>query len=172
MILIFGGASSGKSRYAESLLSELSGSPKIYVATSEVYDDEMRKRVEVHRAMRANKGFMTMEISRDLGAVKFPARSSVMIESLTAWTANEMFTAEGVKDPGHVVNKILDDLSVIAGEVYNVLIVVDNIFCDGEEYDSLTENYVKTLADLTVKIAADADEVTEVFAGMPVIWKR
>ena len=167
--LIFGEASSGKSRYAESRLSESNGSPKIYMAVSEVYDEEMRERVKIHQAMRAGKGFMTIEQPRDLGAAKIPAGSSVMIESLTAWTANEMFTAEGVKD---VVKKILADLSVIAGEVYNLFIVVDNIFCDGEEYDPLTEDYVKTLADLVRKIAAAADEVIEIVSGLPVIWKR
>lgn len=172
MTLIFGEASSGKSRYAESRLSESKGSPKIYVAMSEVYDDEMRERVKIHQAMRKDKGFITIEQPRDLGAAKIPSGSSVMIESLTAWTANEMFTAEGVKDSGHVVRKILADLSVIAGEVYNVLIVVDNLFCDGEEYDSLTENYVKTLADLVRKIAADSDEVIEIVSGLPIIWKR
>lgn len=172
MTLIFGEASSGKSRYAESRLSESNGSPKIYMAVSEVYDEEMKERVKIHQAMRKDKGFLTIEQPRDLGAAKIPAGSSVMIESLTAWTANEMFTAEGVKDSGHVVRKILDDLSVIAGEVYDVFILVDNIFCDGEEYDSLTEGYVKTLADLVRKIAADADEVIEIVSGLPIIWKR
>ena len=171
MILIFGEASSGKSRYAESRLSELSGSPKIYVATSEVYDAEMMRRVEIHQAMRADKGFLTIERPRDLGAAKIPAGSSVMIESLTAWTANEMFAAEGVKDSGHVVGKILADLSVIRERVNDVVIVADDIFSDGEEYDSLTENYVRTLAELLMKIAALADEVTEIFAGMPITYK-
>ena len=170
--LIFGEASSGKSRYAESRLSESNGSPKIYMAVSEVYDDEMRERVKIHQAMRKDKGFLTIEQPRDLGAAKIPAGSSVMIESLTAWTANEMFTAEGVKDPGHVMNKILADLLVIAGRVYDVFIVADNIFCDCEEYDSLTEDYVKTLADLVRKIAADADEVVECVSGLNVCYKR
>ena len=76
MILIFGEASSGKSRYAESRLSELSGSPKIYVATSEVYDAEMMRRVEIHQAMRADKGFLTIEKTRDLGAADLPERGA------------------------------------------------------------------------------------------------
>ena len=172
MILIFGEASSGKSCYAESRLSELSGSPKIYVATSEVYDAEMMRRVEIHQAMRAGKGFLTIEKTRDLGAAKIPAGSSLMIESLTAWTANEMFTAEGVNDSGHVVGKILADLSLIRERVNDVVIVADDIFSDGEEYDSLTENYVRTLAELLMKIAALADEVTEIFAGLNVCYKR
>ena len=171
IILIFGTSSSGKSRYAESRLSELSGSPKIYAAMSEVHDAEMMRRVEIHRAMRADKGFFTIEQPRNLGLAKIPAGSSVMIESLTAWTANEMFTADGVKDCGHVAEKILADLSLLRERVKDIVIVADDIFSDGGEYDSLTENYVRTLAKLLRKIAADADEVTEVIAGMPVRYK-
>lgn len=175
MILIFGGASSGKSRYAElrlSELTELSGQPKIYMAVSEVYDDEMRERVRIHQAMRADKGFLTIERTRDLGGANIPAGSSVMIESLTAWAANEMFTADGVKGSGHVVRKILEDLSVIVERANDVVIVGDDIFSDGGEYDSLTENYVKALAELTVRIAGIADEVTEVISGLPISYKR
>ena len=171
MILIFGTSSSGKSHYAESRLSELSGQPKIYLATSEIYDEEMMSRVKIHKAMRKDKGFITIEQPRDLGSVKFPAGSSVMIESLTAWTANEMFTADGVKDSCHVAGKILADLSLIRERVNDVVIVADDIFSDGGEYDSLTEIYVRTLADLLRKIAASADEVTEIFAGLPITYK-
>ena len=95
-----------------------------------------------------------------------------MIESLTAWTANEMFTADGVKDSGHVANKILADLSVIRERVRDIVIVADDIFSDGGEYDSLTENYVRTLADLLMRIAAVADEVTECVSGLNVCYKR
>lgn len=172
MILIFGGASSGKSRYAESRLSKLSGQPKIYMAVSEVYDDEMRERVRIHKAMRADRGFLTIERTRDLGGTNVPAGSSVMIESLTAWAANEMFTAEGVKDSDYVVGKVLADLSAIMGRVNDVVIVSDDIFSDGGEYDSLTENYVRTLVELTVKIAELSDEVTEIVSGMPITYKH
>ncbi len=128
-------------------------------------------RVKIHQAMRKDKGFITIEQPRDLGRVKFPAGTSLMIESLTAWTASEMFTADGVKDSGHVAGKILADLSVIRERVNDVVIVADDIFSDGGEYDSLTENYVRTLADLLRKIAALADEVTEIFAGLPITYK-
>ena len=172
LILISGGAASGKSRYAESRLSELDGQPKIYVAVSEVYDEEMRERVKIHQAMRAGRGFLTIERTRDLGEAEIPAGSSVMIESLTAWAANEMFAAESVREGGHVVRKILADLSVIRGRVRDIVIVADDIFSDGGGYDDLTEEYVRTLAELTVRIAAFADEVTEVVSGLNVCYKR
>ena len=172
LILISGGAASGKSRYAESRLSELDGQPKIYVAVSEVYDEEMRERVKIHQAMRAGKGFITAERTRDLGDINIPSGASVMIESLTAWTANEMFADGTVRDSGHVVRKVLEDLEVITARARDVVIVSDDIFSDGGGYDSLTEDYVRTLAELTLRIAAIADEVTEVSAGLTVCYKR
>ena len=131
----------------------------------------MRKRVRNHQAMRADKGFLTIERTRDLGGIEIPPGASVMIESLTAWTANVMFADCGVNSGGHVVSAVLDDLSGLAARVRDVVIVADDIFSDGGGYDALTEEYVRTLAELVVRIAAVADEVTEVVAGMSVIWK-
>ena len=54
----------------------------------------------------------------------------------------------------------------------DAVIVVDDIFSDGGGYDALTEEYVRALAKLTVKIAGIADEVVEVIAGMPITYKK
>lgn len=172
MILISGQAGSGKSGYAECRLSKLSGQPKIYVAMSPVTDEEMRARVRRHQAMRAGKGFITVERERDLSGVNLPAGASVMIESLTAWVANVMFADGEIRDGGHVVSEILGDLRGLCGRVRDVVIVSDDIFSDGGGYDFVTEEYVKALAELTVRIADVADEVVEVIAGMPITYKR
>ncbi|MBQ6113091.1 MAG: bifunctional adenosylcobinamide kinase/adenosylcobinamide-phosphate guanylyltransferase [Synergistaceae bacterium] len=165
LILISGQADSGKSLYAETRLSEFRSSPKIYVAMSKIVDEEMRERVKKHQAMRSGKGFITVEKTQNLGRLEIPTGSAIMIESLTAWTANEMFTETGVKESGHVVTKILSDLSRLLEHAENIVIVSDDIFSDGVEYDALTEEYVKTLALLTVKIAEIADEVVEFVLG-------
>ena len=165
LILISGQADSGKSLYAETRLSEFRSSPKIYAAMSKIVDEEMRERVKKHQAMRSGKGFITVEKTQNLGRLEIPTGSAIMIESLTAWTANEMFTETGVKESGHVVTKILSDLSRLLEHAENIVIVSDDIFSDGVEYDALTEEYVKTLALLTVKIAEIADEVVEFVSG-------
>lgn len=59
--LVTGGSGSGKSAYAESLLSGFENiRSRYYIATMQVYGEE-GKRVERHRRLRAGKGFITSE---------------------------------------------------------------------------------------------------------------
>ncbi len=90
---MYGGAASGKSRYAEDLLCALSGEgPRIYLATMEAMDEESRARVRRHRALRQNKGFSTLECPRDLDGLTIPVGSSVLLEDLGNLWANELFS--------------------------------------------------------------------------------
>ena len=171
MILIAGGADSGKSSYAESRLSGFSGQPKIYIAVSKIYDEEMMQRVKIHQAVRKDKGFLTVEKTQDLGDIEIPLRADVMIESLTAWAANEMFSDDGVKDSEFVITKILTDLRKLSLRAGNVVIVTDDIFSDGGGFDELTEQYVKCLAELTVKISEMSFEVWECCSGINICYK-
>ena len=59
LCLVLGGARSGKSAYAERRAAE-TGLDKVYVATSEAYDEEMRERIARHKAMRAEAGWHTI----------------------------------------------------------------------------------------------------------------
>ena len=60
LTLVLGGAASGKSEYAESLVLKTTG-PRYYLATMQVWDAECAARVEKHRRMRAAKQFETVE---------------------------------------------------------------------------------------------------------------
>ena len=160
MILISGTSDSGKSKIAENRLENFNGK-KFYVATAKILDSEMLKRVKKHKAMRAGKNFITIEREKNLGELKFPMNSSVLIESLTTWLANEMF------DGGSAEN-IFDDIKKLKASCKNLIIVSDDIFSDGIIYDEATEFYVKTLASLMIKIAREADEVMEAVSGIAV----
>lgn len=166
-ILICGTSGSGKSFYAEERLKNFTTSKKFYIAAAKIYDAEMKERVKRHQEMRKNKGFITIEKSFDLGEIEIEKNSSALIEALTTWLANEMFEKKN-KNP---LEKILRDFHILKAKCENIILVSDDIFSDGVIYDDLTENYIKTLAELTKKFANEADEVIECFAGLPVRLK-
>ena len=171
-IFISGSSKSGKSSYAEERLESFSGSEKIYIAVSKVYDEEMKERVKLHQERRKNKGFITIERECDLGDLNIPEGANIMIESLTAWTANEMFRSECVYDSDYVIGKIHSEIETLKQKAMNLIVVADDIFSDGITYDALTERYMKTLAELEIMTASYADEVIEIFAGMPYNFKN
>ena len=53
-----------------------------------------------------------------------------------------------------------------------LVIVTNNVFDDGITYDESTMAYIRALARINIELAAWADEVTEVVAGCPVMWKK
>lgn len=158
IVLVCGTSGSGKSKIAEDILESFNGK-KFYVATAKVFDSEMLERVRKHKAMRAGKNFITVEREKDLGGLKIPKGSGVLIESLTTWLANEIF------DNGNAEN-IFDDIKKLAALCGTLIIVADNIFSDGIIYDEATELYRRTLASLMIKIARVADVVIEVVGGI------
>ena len=97
LILVSGGASSGKSAFAEELIVRSGLKERIYLATMQVWDKESERRVERHRAMRAGKGFATLERPLDLAGLPLPPGSAVLLEDLTNLTANEYFGPQGPK---------------------------------------------------------------------------
>ena len=61
IVFVIGGSGSGKSAYAEKRLLAMEAEKKHYIATMRVFDEEGKKRVEKHRTMRREKGFLTIE---------------------------------------------------------------------------------------------------------------
>ena len=169
IILIIGGARSGKSEYAERRAMELSRR-RVYVAASEVRDEETARRVELHRLRRKGRGFTTIERPRNLGGLELPEGCCVLIESLSVWLANEMFGEDGVDMTAG--ERVYRDFVSIRARAEHVVIVSDDVFCDGVSYDELTEGWMRELGRLHVRLAALADEVVEVAAGLPIIHKH
>ena len=95
MLLVCGGAASGKSAYAESMLCRLSGdAPRIYLATMMPFGDEAASRIARHRAQRAGAGFETRECPCGLPDVSVPPDSAVLLEDIGNLCANELFGAD------------------------------------------------------------------------------
>lgn len=177
--LVYGGSGSGKSEFAESEITSLRAeqSSLFYVATMKVSDSEAQKKVERHRKLREGKKFITIETSENLDKsaesiahyYKNDKKSSgVLLECLSNLVANEMFKDGKIIESEKVVRKIESELEKLFSVADNIVVVSNNIFDDGIDYDKTTREYQKTLAELNSFIAQKADKVSEIVAGIEV----
>ena len=169
-IFVSGGARSGKSEWAEQTAVALSrDAPRVYLATAQVSDEDMRRRVARHQAVRSGRGFRTLERTRDLSGIfpAIPPDAAVLLECLPNWLANEMFREDGsVCEPALLEEKIFQTALALKERCRHLLIVSDDIFSDGVTYDETTESYRRLLGRLHVRLAGTADVAVECVAGL------
>lgn len=106
--IVYGGSASGKSSYAESIAMSLQGDGRLlYIATMYPYkwntteiDPEMMQRIERHRAMRADKGFDTVECYRHVEHIVAKRQDVLLLECMSNLLANEMYLEPDSDDGG------------------------------------------------------------------------
>lgn len=106
--MVYGGSASGKSSYAESFALSLQGDGRLlYIATMYPYkwntteiDPEMMQRIERHRAMRADKGFDTVECYRHVEHIMAKRQDVLLLECMSNLLANEMYLEPDSDDGG------------------------------------------------------------------------
>ena len=168
LTLVLGGAASGKSEYAETLVLR-SALPRYYLATMQVWDAECAARVEKHRKMRAAKQFETLECPLHLEAVRLPRRGTALLEDLGNLTANELYGPAGAGDDA--AEHILQGLDALAAQCENLIVVSNEVFSGGADYAGDTDRYLLALARVNNALAARADAVVRVVCGIPVYYK-
>ena len=95
LILVTGGAASGKSEHAERLVCEKAQS-RLYLATMQPFGKSAEARIARHRALRAGKGFATVERTLDLANLRLSRQyDGILLEDLGNLLANELFAPEG-----------------------------------------------------------------------------
>ena len=154
LTLVLGGARSGKSRYAESLITA-QAPPWIYVATAQAGDDEMAERIERHRAERP-ASWRTIEEPVDLaGALRsVEPDACVVVDCLTLWVANTM-DAELAREAAAVAAARPGRTIVVTNEV-GMGIVPEN---------ELARRYRDILGRVNATFADAADTTYLVVAG-------
>ena len=187
--MVYGGSASGKSSYAESFAMSLQGEGRLlYIATMYPYkwntteiDPETMQRIERHRAMRADKGFDTVECYRHVEHIVAKRQDVLLLECMSNLLANEMYLesdsnagSDMAETMSPVSNKIVQALIDLSTRVQDVVIVTNDVFSDGGSltYDESTREYVKNLAEINCALAREAATVTEVVCGIPVIVKE
>ena len=106
LVLVTGGAASGKSEHAEKIICARAHS-KLYLATMQPFGKSARARIARHRKLREGKGFHTVERSLDLKGLQMDRHyDGILLEDLGNLLANEIFSPDGTAQ--NCVNSILD----------------------------------------------------------------
>jgi len=165
LTLLLGGARSGKSRHAETLIEQLTP-PWRYIATAEPFDDEMRARI-AHHIDRRGAGWRTLEAPIDLpGALAGqPEGEPVLVDCLTVWLTNVMLSGADVAAATRRLIAVLQaprgPWFVVANEV-GLGIVPDN---------ALARRFRDEAGRLNQAVAAIAGRVLFLAAGLPLQLK-
>jgi adenosylcobinamide kinase/adenosylcobinamide-phosphate guanylyltransferase len=170
LVLVTGGARSGKSRFAEARLAELAPSgPWLYVATAEQRDDEMRARVALHR-QRRGPAWRTHEEPRLLAAALAQTGDArgILVDCLTLWLTNLLL--DDLPDEAILVK--CDEMADRARSTPVPVIVVTNEVGGGIVPDNaLARRFRDLQGGLNQRIAALADQVVLLVAGLPLYVK-
>ncbi len=175
LILILGGARSGKSDYAEKLAGQL-GRRVLYIATAEAKDDEMIARIAAHRQARP-AGWKTLEAPRQVGAalttVTEPA-DVLLLDCLTLLVSNIILALESESQAAieTAVHKEIEAIETARQQMGASLIVVSNEVGLGvvPAY-TLGRLYRDVLGRANQRLAALADQVLFMVAGLPLVVK-
>ncbi|HTV88119.1 MAG TPA: bifunctional adenosylcobinamide kinase/adenosylcobinamide-phosphate guanylyltransferase [Stellaceae bacterium] len=168
LTLVLGGARSGKSRYAESLIAALPAPwnpPWFYIATAEAGDEEMAARIAAHRARR-EASWRTIEAPRDLAvALRACNNAPVLVDCLTLWLSNLMLAhADVEKEIGQLeaaLSEIIAPVVLVANEVGSGIVPATPLGRAFRDRQGL----------LNQRVAARADRVVLMVAGLPLAVK-
>lgn len=161
---MLGGARSGKSRYAESLVTALPP-PWLYVATAEAGDSEMVARVAAHQARRG-PSWTTIETPRNVAeTLGTHADTPTLVDCLTLWLSNVMLADADVE----VEIEQLDE--ALARAAAPIVLVANEVGFGIVPDSALGRRFRDLQGLLNQRIAARADRVVLVVAGLPLTLK-
>jgi len=164
---ITGGERSGKSNYAQEMALSLSDAP-IYLATSRIWDDDHRARIQRHIADRDER-WTSIAAEKELAAV-IPAQSIVVIDCVTLWLTNFFVdTHNDVQQSLAEAKKEFDKLLQLEA---TLLIISNEIGMGGHAATEVGRKFTSLQGWMNQYIAKHADKVTLLVSGIPVPIKQ
>ncbi len=167
VILVLGGARSGKSAYAEQLIAQVPCARPAYVATAEAGDTEMGRRIAVH-LLRRGGSWRTVEAPLDVVAAiteHAAPDAPVVVDCLTLWLSNLL--AAG-RDPDLETDALVESLQHVDGPV---VLVSNEVGLGIVPNNALARDFRDAAGRMHQAIAAIADRVVLVTAGLPLVLK-
>lgn len=180
IILVTGGAKSGKSTFAESLYKN--EKDVVYIATSKIFDEEMKNRVEAHRKQRPIT-WRTYEANYDLDKA-VENEDFYLLDCITLLSSNIMFditkelddidfkTQEKIERK--VYNELIKLIEKIRLENKNLILVTNELGMSIVPENKLARVYRDIQGRINQKIAKESDQVYLVTCGlaMRIKWQR
>jgi adenosylcobinamide kinase/adenosylcobinamide-phosphate guanylyltransferase len=163
LVLVIGGARSGKSRHAEALV-EAMAPPWTYVATAQAFDAEMAERIVLHQTRR-DDSWRTIEAPTDLAGALRRAEGPVLVDCLTLWLSNLMLAGT---DPGPAIE---DVEAAVASRRQSTVIVTNEVGLGIVPDNALARRFRDEQGRLNQRFAAQADHVVMMVAGIPMVIK-
>ena len=163
IILITGGARSGKSSYAEKLALELSDAP-VYLATARIWDEEFRERVRRHQARRGPQ-WTNIEEEKQLSRHDLTG-CVVLVDCLTLWATNFFFDLES--DVDRALAEIQAEFDRFTAQDATFIMVTNEIGMGGTSDNDIQRRFTDLQGWMNQYAAARADEVILMVCGIPV----
>jgi adenosylcobinamide kinase/adenosylcobinamide-phosphate guanylyltransferase len=169
IILVTGGARSGKSTYAERRAAEL-GVRRIYVATAEAKDEEMSRRIAEHQKRRADQ-WITIEQPLDVPEALLAQRGKTdcaLVECLTLWVSNLLIR----RSEKYVEEKVAALLEILPQLDFHLIFVTNEVGYGIVPENALARQFRDLVGSTNQQIALTANEVILMIAGLPLIVKK
>ena len=166
---VLGGARSGKSAFAEKLVTMRAQSKakrKVYIATAEAFDDEMKERIAQHIVQRGNSWTTVQEPLDIVGELKKLNDGDVaLVDCLTIW-ANNLIYYE--KDADESINELC---AFLANPSCDVVLVSNELGLGLVPMDKISRQFRDISGKMNQAVACQAKTVSFVAAGLPITLK-
>ena len=163
IILITGGARSGKSTYAEKMALSLSSTP-VYLATARIWDEEFRQRVIRHQQRRGQE-WTNIEEEKQLSRHQLSGRT-ILIDCVTLWCTNFFFDVNADTDSALTAAK--EEFDHFTKQDATFIFVTNEIGMGATSDNDIPRKFTDMQGWMNQHIAAQADEVWLMVSGIPV----
>ena len=167
IILITGGARSGKSKHAEKLALTLSDNP-VYLATARIWDDEFKQRVLRHQRDRGSE-WTNLEEEKWLSSHSLTNRV-VLIDCVTLWCTNFFFDLQA--DVDKALQAVKEEFDKLVSQEATFIFVTNEIGMGATSENEIQRKFTDLQGWVNQYIAARADKVVLMVSGIPVNVKE
>ncbi len=172
IILITGGARSGKSHHAQTLSEDLAG-PRAFVATCQPHDDEMAERIRRHQETRDAEKWDTIEEPVNLTDTLqgHPHFQVMLVDCLTLWISNLMGQMDEEITERQIKNRCQNIICACRQRSGTVVFVTNEVGSGIVPDNQMARRYRDLVGRCNQTLGTAADEVTLVACGVPMHLK-